>query len=168
MDDNVCVIAENLSSTASSLLCRYLINENNRHWLLIGIQVQNTDDCANTNRVIIDKVATLFHMDNDYGRLIKEVEEAREKSKAFVSGMLALDRICGSKYIQVHALNLHRGDRICITSQGLAVYGVVESAKNWGTSRQPDWYIEMLSDTNGHYYWKQEYDGGYVIKEDPQ
>ena len=40
---------------------------------------------------------------------------------------------------------------------------VLHRGTNYGTTEQPNWYIEFLHD-NGHYgYWKQKEDGGTLI-----
>jgi hypothetical protein len=72
-------------------------------------------------------------------------------------------------------MEIKKGDIVKITNQNIAVEGKVDSAINYGTDDNPNWYIEIKV-TRGithntpigmAAYWKQQIDGGTVemIKE---
>lgn len=60
--------------------------------------------------------------------------------------------------------DIRKDDIIEVTSMGQTVRGVVKSASNWGTTSDPDWYIEFTDLKGMPHYWKQKIDGGTVKK----
>jgi hypothetical protein len=62
-------------------------------------------------------------------------------------------------------VNLKRDDKVVIQCQGRTVEAVVQTALNYGTDEDPDWYIEGIRKQDGRgFYWKQKIDGGTVTK----
>lgn len=54
---------------------------------------------------------------------------------------------------------LAKGTRIRIRSGGHTIEGFVDTAQNFGSVGQDDWYIEGFVDGD-YFYWKQQIDGG--------
>lgn len=54
------------------------------------------------------------------------------------------------------------GDTVRITTRQATSYGVVKTAKNYGSSGNDDWYITLTDPDHGPVYWKQQQDGGAV------
>jgi len=60
--------------------------------------------------------------------------------------------------------NIEVGDSIVVVAQGYRVKGTVISVSRWGDDM--GWYIEMdnANVPGGYSYWKQYYDGGYIVE----
>jgi len=66
------------------------------------------------------------------------------------------------------AKTLNKGTKITIDHPTVGkLDGVVQSATNWGTDTDPDWYIEYTCTSPARYagscYWKQKQDGGVLV-----
>lgn len=48
--------------------------------------------------------------------------------------------------------------------QGKCFEGSVLSAKNYGSPSEPKWYIELHDNLLGYVYWKQDIDGGTLLR----
>ncbi len=59
-------------------------------------------------------------------------------------------------------LDIGKGDKVRIRSQGHTVTGTVKTASNWGG--RDGWYIELHDENGRYHYWKQGPDGGTVEK----
>ncbi len=60
-------------------------------------------------------------------------------------------------------MNIEPGDIVTISCKWLTVTAKVETAHNYGTADNPDWYIECRNvRTNEPHYWKQGIEGGSV------
>lgn len=55
-----------------------------------------------------------------------------------------------------------RGDSVTIVCNNTPISGVIDTAHNHGSIKEPDWYIELTS-KDGSHYWKQSIDGGFIF-----
>lgn len=103
------------------------------------------------------------------GTFTPEVAERLEDGIATYLGEMGLkgkieDEITGNTTvfpIEDEPLVINVGDRVKIYARGTTRTGTVLSAVNYGTDVDPNWYIEIQDETA---YWKQEIDGGWVVR----
>ena len=64
-------------------------------------------------------------------------------------------------------LEIKKGDKVRIAAKGTTREGIVTSAVNYGAKPwdpKDCWYIELDDQYYGAVYWRQDSDGGSVIK----